>query len=103
VAGEEFFCGLKELGTRRALVGAPELFRRRELALLGVAFARVVGVAPRFSALPATSLTTQLHSTSLKYEMEGGDLSRHFCESWLIHGAVRLDGLFCPRVGSFES
>ena len=56
VVGEEFFCGLKELGTRRVLVGTPELFRRRELALSGVAFARVAGVAPHFSALPATSL-----------------------------------------------
>jgi hypothetical protein len=67
VVGEEVFCGMKELGTRRVLVGTPELFRRRELALSGMAFAHLAGVVPRFSALPATSLTTQLHSTSLKW------------------------------------
>jgi hypothetical protein len=67
VVGEEFICGLEELGTRRSLLGTPELFRRRELTLSGTSFARVAGVAPRFSALPATSFTTQLHSTSLKW------------------------------------
>jgi hypothetical protein len=67
VGEEEFFCGVKEPGARRVLVGTPEVFRKRELALSGMAFARVAGEVPRFSALPATSLTTQLHSTSLKW------------------------------------
>jgi hypothetical protein len=67
VEGEEFLCELTELSTRRILVGTPELFRRRELALSGMVFARVAGEVPRFSALPATSLTTQLHSISLKW------------------------------------
>ena len=67
VEGEEFLCELTELSARRTLVGTPELFRRRELALSGMVFARVAGEVPRFSALPATSLTTQLHSISLKW------------------------------------